>query len=741
MGASDFFTLEWVLGIEHLFWLGLLGAGAALVFAWLQYRRVIAFSDGGGRVAHIARAIRTGADAYLKRQYTAVVKFFAVVFVALCALAFLPPLFGWDIMLVNRFSPFAFLTGGFFTGLSGYIGMKVATAANSRTAIAAQGSLNSALRVSFSSGTVMGFVVAGLGLLDVTMWFLLLRFVFGADAHTIGESMVKFGLGVASMALFARVGGGIFTKAADVGADLVGKVEAGIPEDDPRNPAVIADNVGDNVGDVAGMGADLYEAYAHAVIATFALGVGVGYGYRSMLLPILIFAIGIIASIIGTFFVRTGEEATQKTLLHSLHLGTFVSAGIVAVVALPITMWVTRMNDPGAEYQQVYDGALTMVSMQGNAWGIYAAILLGIATGILLGYFTERYTSEMYSPTLNLAGAARTGSATVMIAGLSLGMRAVVGPIVSICAAALLSFFLSGGIHSFYAGLYGIGIASVGMLSTLGVQLATDAFGPVADNAGGLAQMAHLPAEVRRRTDALDSLGNTTAATGKGFAIGATSFSALALLVSYKILAEQNLGYALDLDITNPSVLIGLLLGAATAFYFGALTISAVHRAAQSVVIEVRRQFREIKGLMQGTAEPDYAACVDICTQSALKNMLAPALLAFIVPIGTGLVLGASGVMGLLAGIIVTGFALALFMMCSGGAWDNAKKLIESDQLLGPDGEVLGKGTEAHKAAVIGDTVGDPFKDTAGPSYNILITLSASVALVFVGLATAFSIL
>ncbi|MCL1899970.1 MAG: sodium-translocating pyrophosphatase [Promicromonosporaceae bacterium] len=726
------------MSIEHLFWLGLAGALVALAFAGIKYRRVMAYSDGGGEIAKIASAIRLGADAYLKRQYSAVIRFFAVVFVILCGLAFLPGLLGSDLELINRFSPFAFLTGGFFTGLSGYIGMKIATAANARTAVAAQGSLNRALRVSFNSGTVMGFTVAGLGLFDVTMWFLLLRFVFGVDAQTIGESMVKFGLGVASMAMFARVGGGIFTKAADVGADLVGKVEAGIPEDDPRNPAVIADNVGDNVGDVAGMGADLYEAYAHALIATFALGVGVGYGYRSMLLPILIFAAGILASLVGTFFVRTKERATQKSLLHSLHLGTFVSAALIAALALPITMWVTRLDDPAAAPELLADGTVQMVD---HAWGIYTAILLGIITGVLLGYFTERYTSEMYRPTLELADTTRTGAATVMIGGLSLGMRAVVGPVVTIVVAGLASFYLSGGNADFFAGLYGVGIASVGMLSTLGIQLATDAFGPVADNAGGLAQMAHLPAEVRERTDALDSLGNTTAATGKGFSIGATAFSALAMLVSYMILAQDRLDDLINLSITNPHVLMGLLLGTATAFYFGALTISAVHRAAQAVVIEVRRQFREIIGLMDGTADPDYAACVDLCTAAALKNMLAPAILAFVVPVGTGFVLGPAGVIGLLAGIICTGFALALFMMTSGGAWDNAKKYVEAGQLHDAAGQTLGKGTEEHKAAVIGDTVGDPFKDTAGPSFNILITLSASVALVFVGLATSFSLL
>ena len=732
------------MAIEHLFWLGFVGAAIALLFAFWQNRKVLKFSEGNEAMIKIAKAIRTGANAYLKRQYSAVVKFFAVVFVVLVILAFLPIVMGWDITLVNVYSPFAFITGGFFTGLSGYIGMKVATASNARTANAASESLNKGLRVSFSSGTVMGFTVAGLGLLDITLWFLLLRFVFNADAYVIGESMVKFGLGVASMAMFARVGGGIFTKAADVGADLVGKVEVGIPEDDPRNPAVIADNVGDNVGDVAGMGADLYEAYAHAIIATFALGVGVGYGFRSMLLPILVFVVGIIASIIGTFFVRTKEDASQKSLLHSLHMGTFISAGIVAVVSLPLVWVIVGMYDSGADYNEG-------VSMVGNMWGIYGSIVLGIATGILIGYFTERYTSDMYSPTKDLAKTTETGAATVMIGGLALGMRATVGPIITIAGATITSFIIAGGHSDFNAGLYGIGIAAVGMLSTLGIQLATDAFGPVADNAGGIAEMAQLPAHVRQRTDALDALGNTTAATGKGFSIGSTAFSALALLVSYYVMAEAKLEDAaiaaggifegINISVTNPSVLAGLFLGTATAFYFGALTISAVHKAAESIVIEVRRQFREITGLMEGTADPDYAACVDLCTKSALKKMLAPAVLAFLAPVLTGLIFGAEGVIGLLAGILTSGFALALFMMTSGGAWDNAKKHIEAGQLKDEDGHVKGKGSRNHKAAVIGDTVGDPFKDTAGPSFNILITLSSSVALVFVGVATAFSLM
>ena len=700
----------------HLFWLGLIGALLALGFAYVQIRKVLAFSEGNEKMVKIATAIRMGANAYLKRQYSTVIKFFAIVFVVLCALAYIPLFMGAE-GLVNQYAPFAFITGGFFTGLSGYIGMKVATNANARTANAASKSLNKGLRVSFASGTVMGFIVVGFTLLDITAWFLVLRFIFGECYYVIGQSMVKFGLGVASMAMFARVGGGIFTKAADVGADMVGKVEVGIPEDDPRNPAVIADNVGDNVGDVAGMGADLYEAYAHAIIATFALGVGI-YSYGGMLLPILICVVGVIASIIGTFFVRTGEEASQKTLLRSLHMGTYLSAALVAIAALPLTFFVAGLEGTG--------------TMSGNIWGIYLSIVVGVISGLLIAAFTEYYTSDTHSPTKDLAASSETGAATVMIGGLALGMKACVGPVMTVAAAALISFLLAGGNTNFAAGLYGIGIASVGLVATLAINLAADAFGPVADNAGGIAEMAGLPEEVRERTDALDSLGNTTAATGKGFSIGATGFSALALLVSYVTLAESK-GATLNLDITYPPILIGIFVGTTTAFFFASLTISAVHEAAQSIVLEVRRQFREIKGLMEGTAEPDYTACVDLCTQSALKKMVAPSLLAFLVPIATGLILGPSGVIGMLSGIIVTGFALAVFMMTSGGAWDNAKKYIEA-------GNHNGKGSEEHKAAVIGDTVGDPFKDTAGPSFNILITLSSAVSLVFVSVTMMFSL-
>ena len=707
--------------IEHLFWLGVAGAVLALVFAFVQSRRVYAFPEGNEKMIQIASAIRTGARAYLKRQYTTLTWFFAIMFVILGVLAY----FG----LVSPYVPFAFIIGGFFTGLSGYIGMKVATKANSRTANAAKDGLNKGLRVAFSSGTVMGFTVAGLGLIDVTAWYLVLVHVFHADTAEIAQTMICFGMGVASMAMFARVGGGIFTKAADVGADLVGKVEAGIPEDDPRNPATIADNV----GDVAGMGADLYESYSNAIVATFALGFSAGYGFAGLLLPILMAVVGIVTSIIGTFFVRTKEQATQKNLLTSLHLGTWLAAGLSAAAALPLTFYVSKLVIP-----ESIPGA-----MAGNALGIYISILIGIACGIIIGFFTEYYTSDHYKPTRELADSTETGTATLMIGGISLGMKSTAGPVLTIAISVISCFLICNGMTDFYTGLYGIGIAAVGMLATLGITLATDAFGPVADNAGGIAEMSHLPKEVRERTDALDSLGNTTAATGKGFAIGSTAFTALALLVSYKNMAEIAMqkagklppGGMLDLNvITNPTVLIGLFCGVALAFMFAALTIRAVHRAAQSVVKEVRRQFKEIAGIMEGTASPDYATCVDLCTRGAQKEMIVPSLLAIISPVAIGIVFGPAGVIGLLTGLTVSGFALAVFMLTAGGAWDNAKKYIES-------GKYGGKGSDCHKAAVIGDTVGDPLKDTTGPSFNILITLAATVAIVFIGVTVNFSIM
>jgi len=721
--------------MEKLFWLGIVGAVLALIFALIQGIKVVKYPKGNDTMESIASAIRTGAGAYLKRQYTTVTWFFCIMFLILAALAFVPVFAGAEKGFVSPFVPFAFIIGGFFTGLSGFIGMKIATLANSRTTNAAQNGLNRGLRVAFSSGTVMGFTVAGLGLLDVAAWYLVLVHVFHAETAEIAQTMICFGMGVASMAMFARVGGGIFTKAADVGADLVGKVEAGIPEDDPRNPAVIADNVGDNVGDVAGMGADLYESYSNAIVATFALGFAAGYESAGLLLPILMAVVGILASIIGTFFVRTKESATQQNLLRSLHMGTWLSAGISAAVALPLTFFVTGLE--GGEMAQ-------------NAWGIFFAIIIGIVSGVILGFFTEYYTSDHYKPTRELAESSETGTATMMIGGLSLGLKSATWPVFTIAVSVIGCFIINNGMASFNQGLYGIGIAAVGMLATLGITLATDAFGPVADNAGGIAEMAKLPKEIRERTDALDSLGNTTAATGKGFAIGSTAFTALALLVSYKNVAETTILSAavsdpsklrmlkdgeLFLDvIKNPVVLVGLFFGVALTFMFAALTVRAVHRAAQNIVKEVRRQFKEIAGLMEGTAKPDYAKCVDLCTRGAQKEMIWPSLLAIISPIAMGLVFGPAGVIGFLTGLIISGFAMAVFMLTAGGAWDNAKKYIEG-------GKHGGKGSDCHKSAVIGDTVGDPLKDTTGPSFNLLITLAATVAIVFIGVTVAFSLL
>ena len=704
------------MAIENLFWLGYIGAFAGLIFAAIQIRKVMSYPEGNETMIRISSAIREGANAYMKRQYTTVTVFFLVMFILLMLLSVFD--------LVNPFTPYAFITGGFFTGLSGFIGMKIATYANVRTANAANTGLNKALRVAFSSGSVMGFVVNGLGLLDITTWFLLLKFVFKVDDASIAQTMVTFGMGIASMAMFARVGGGIFTKAADVGADLVGKVEAGIPEDDPRNPAVIADNVGDNVGDVAGMGADLYESNSNAIVATIALGFAAGYGYAGLLLPILVSAVGVICSIIGTFFVRTKEQTNQKTLLRSLHSGVYVAGGLAALATIPLTLWLSSASGP---------------VMEGHRWGLLISILAGILSGFIVSYSTEHYTSDAAKPTRDLAKSSETGTATLMIGGLSLGMKSTAGPILAVSIAAIISYIISGGFAGDpNAGLYGIGLAAVAMLATNAIILATDAFGPVADNAGGIAEMSKLPPEVRERTDALDSLGNTTAATGKGFAISSTAFTALALLAAYVNEANTSLAKLgreeLELGITNPSVLIGVFLGAALAFVFAAFCISGVHKAAQSVVIEVRRQFKEIAGLMEGTADADYAKCVDICTVNAQKEMIAPSILAVLAPIVVGMVLGAAGVVGMLGGVIATGFTMAIFMLNSGGAWDNAKKYIEA-------GNHEGKGSENHKAAVVGDTVGDPLKDTAGPSFNILITLASTVAIVFVGIATRFSLI
>jgi len=723
--------------LDALFWLGIVGAAIAIGFAFIQQRRVLQNSEGTDKMKEIAKAIREGANAYLKRQYRLVIIFFAVMTAILAALAYIPWIFGAP-GLVNEFIPFAFLTGGFFTGLAGFIGMKAATKANARTAYAAQQGLNRGLRVAFSSGTVMGFVVAGFGLLDIAAWYLILHYVFERGPEVIAPVMLTFGMGVASMSMFARVGGGIFTKAADVGADLVGKVEENIPEDDPRNPAVIADNVGDNVGDVAGMGADLYESYANALVATFAIGVAAGYGSSGLLLPILIASVGIIASIIGTFCVQTKENATQESLLRSLHRGTYVAGGISAITALPLTLWVAYNTGP---------------AMWQNAWGIYGSVLIGLVAGFIIAHSTEVFTSVSHKHTKELAKSSERGTAMIIIGGIALGMKSSAIPILTVGISIIISFILSGGLRpddpaigfvAFNAGLYGIGLAAVGMLATLSVTLAADAYGPVADNAGGIAQMAGLPDEVRERTDALDSLGNTTAAIGKGFAIGSTAFTAVALLVSYVNIANDQLiaggvvpndaGWALNLQLTNPPMLVGLFLGAVMCFIFAAFTIGAVGNAAGSIVEEVRRQFKEIVGLREGKegVKPDYAACVDICTKSAQKEMLRPALLVILAPIVIGAFLGPEGVIGLLSGVIVTGFPMAVFMLSAGGAWDNAKKYIEK-------GRFGGKGSESHKAAVIGDTIGDPLKDTTGPSYNLLITLSSTVAIVFVGVTIAIS--
>ncbi len=678
----------------------------ALLFAVLTAKKVLKFEEGTEQMKKISQFVRKGANAYLNRQYRIVIVFFAAVFVILGVMAFMK--------LLTPYVPFAFLTGGFFSGLSGFIGMKIATASNARTANACREGLNNGLRVAFSAGSVMGFTVVGLGLLDITIWLFLLKFVFKLPDNEVTGAMLTFGMGASSMALFARVGGGIFTKAADVGADLVGKVEAGIPEDDPRNPAVIADNVGDNVGDVAGMGADLYESYVGSIISSCALGVSAFNSFGAMALPLCIAAVGVLCSVIGTFFVRTKEDADQKQLLKALSKGTNFSAIIIAIVSFPLVYFILGKEN----------------------YTLYFPILSGLISGVLIGRSTEYYTSDSYKPTQNLAKSSETGSATIIINGLSIGMLSTLIPIVIVSVCVLISYFVSGGAKSASMGLYGIALAAVGMLSTLGITLATDAYGPVADNAGGIAQMAELEEVVRERTDALDSLGNTTAATGKGFAIGSAALTALALMASYidkvKVL-DGGLEKISNLNINNPTVLIGLFIGACLPFVFAALTMSSVGRAAHSVVIEVRRQFKEIAGLMEGTAEADYAKCVDLCTKSSLHEMILPTIVAVIVPVIVGIVLGCTGVVGMLAGATATGFLMAVFMSNSGGAWDNAKKYIES-------GHFGGKGSDGHKAAVVGDTVGDPFKDTSGPSINILIKLLSMVSIVFAALVVKFSV-
>lgn len=673
----------------------------ALGVSFFNYQNVKSKPEGTDKMKSIAEKIRHGAMAYLTRQYRTVAVFFAVLFVIFAVLA----AFG----AMSWLAQFAFITGGIFSALAGFVGMKIATYANSRTANGAREGLNKGLKIAFSSGSVMGLTVVGLGLLNIIVWYFAMSTAGFADSD-IMQVLLTYGMGASSMALFARVGGGIFTKAADVGADLVGKVESDIPEDDPRNPACIADNVGDNVGDVAGMGADLYESYVGSIISCGALAIGAfsgGLQKIALLLPMLIAAIGIIASVIGTFFVSTKEGATQKMLLGSLRRGTY-SASLLSAIG----------------------SAILIFTMLPDNTGLFWSVISGLIAGVLIGYFTEYYTSDSYKPTRELSKSSETGSATIIINGISLGMSSTALPVTIVGAAVLVSFFAAGGSGSVSLGLYGVSLAAVGMLSTLGITLATDAYGPVADNAGGIAEMAGLEKEVRERTDALDSLGNTTAATGKGFAIGSAALTALALILTYvdKIGVEN-----MDLTITNPAVLIGLFIGAMLPFLFSAMTMKAVGRAAQEIVIEVRRQFREIKGLIDGKAEADYRSCVDICTKAALKEMILPAALGIIAPLLVGFILGPNGVVGMLAGALISGFALAVMMSNSGGAWDNAKKYIES-------GNYGGKGSASHKAAVVGDTVGDPFKDTSGPSVNILIKLLSMVSIVFAALAANWNL-
>ena len=677
----------------------------ALAFVIFTAKKVLKASEGNETMKKIAGFIRKGANAYLKRQYKVVSVFFVCMFAILCIMAYLG--------FITAFVPFAFVSGGFFSAFSGFIGMKIATFANSRTANACIKSLNGGLKIAFSAGSVMGFTVVGLGLLDISLWYALLRFVFNLPVSEVTDAMLTFGMGASSMALFARVGGGIFTKAADVGADLVGKVEAGIPEDDPRNPAVIADNVGDNVGDVAGMGADLYESYVGSIISAAALGVAAfsKNATGAVAIPMVMAALGIVASVLGTFLVKTGENTDQRLLLKALRRGTNFSAVLIAIAAFPLVWFVL-----GRE-----------------CIGLYVAILSGLISGVLIGVSTEYFTSDTYNPTKRLAGTSETGSATIIIGGMSLGMLSTALPVIIVAVCILLAYFVSGGGVSASMGLYGIALAAVGMLSTLGITLATDAYGPVADNAGGIAQMSGLDPEVRERTDALDSLGNTTAATGKGFAIGSAALTALALIASYveRIKSVGGADVVLDMSLMNPTVLVGLFVGGCLPFVFAALTMESVGRAAQSVVKEVRRQFSEMTGIMTGEAEADYSSCIDICTKSSLKEMIVPTIVAIVVPVLTGLILGYNGVIGMLAGATVSGFLIAILMSNSGGAWDNAKKYIDS-------GNFGGKGSNQHKAAVVGDTVGDPFKDTSGPAINILIKLLSMVSIVFAKLIVEY---
>ena len=733
--------------METLFVMVPLAAVLALVFAYVFYSQMRKESEGTPTMQEIAEHVRKGAMAYLKQQYKVV----AIVFVIL-ALLFAVLAYGFHVQ--NSWVPFAFLTGGFFSGLAGFIGMKTATAASARTANAARNSLNSGLKIAFRSGAVMGLTVVGLGLLDISVWYLVLNAFVDATGPqklvVITTTMLTFGMGASTQALFARVGGGIYTKAADVGADLVGKVEAGIPEDDPRNPATIADNVGDNVGDVAGMGADLYESYCGSILATAALGASAFYNdgdvqAKAVFAPMLIAAVGIILSIVGIYTVKTKEGAGMSQLLKSLGFGVNLSSALIAAASF---------------------GILYLLEIP-NWAGLSCSVIVGLVAGFIIGQSTEYYTSHSHKPTQTIAHSAESGPATVIISGLGMGMISTAVPVITIAVAIILAFLFATGCdtanlltaHNLSLGLYGIGIAAVGMLSTLGITLATDAYGPIADNAGGNAEMSRLEPHVRQRTDVLDALGNTTAATGKGFAIGSAALTALALLASY--IEEVKIGLqhigttTIDIagrtvdvaqatipdfmayyqvDLMNPKVLIGVFVGSMMAFLFCGLTMNAVGRAASKMVEEVRRQFREIKGILTGDATPDYARCVAISTQGAQREMLFPSLLAIIVPVLVGIFFGVSGVLGLLVGGLGAGFVLAVFMANSGGAWDNAKKYIE-------EGNMGGKGSEAHKATVVGDTVGDPFKDTSGPSLNILIKLMSMVSIVMAGLTVAFSIL
>ncbi len=689
-----------------LFWITPAGSIIALLFAFFLSRRTKKFDEGTEVMRQIAQAIREGARAYLKRQYRVVVLIFAIVFVILLVLALSK--------MLPIFVPFTFLTGGFFSALSGFIGMTQATNSSARTANAARTSLNSALRVAFGAGGVMGFVVVGLSLFDLSFWFFLLNWIYRSLSMqerllVITQTIVCYGMGASFQALFARVGGGIFTKAADVGADLVGKVEADIPEDDPRNPATIADNVGDNVGDVAGMGADLYESYVGSIVAAMALAFAAGFGMTGVLLPLLLAATGVVASIIGTFLVQTKEEAHQKELLFAIRKGVWGASILMALLSALLIRLVFPHN-----------------------FCFYWPILIGLACGVFIGISTEFFTSDNYKPTRGIALASKTGPATVILEGLSVGMLSTISPVIAVALALIAGYYIPGGAANPQYGLFGVAIAAVGMLSTLCITLATDAYGPVADNAGGSAQMSDLAEEVRSRTDALDAIGNTTAATGKGFAIGSAALTVLALIAAYRsqiLLFIQEV----DLRITNPQVIIGLFIGAMMPFAFCSQTIKAVGRAAGLIVLEVRRQFAEIKGLLEGQARPDYAKAVRICTVAAQKMMVVPSLMAVIVPIIIGMFLGPNGVIGLLVGALISGFVVALMMANSGGAWDNAKKYIEK-------GELGGKGSVEHKAAVVGDTVGDPFKDTAGPSLNILIKLMSTVSIVFAGFILRFTL-